>query len=439
MNILYRIRNNHVLLRLLGGAGAGVLIKAGAAGLSLAMFTVLAWVTDAESFGVVGFCFSLATLLAVGGSFGQRMMSLKDAAIAHARADNQALSIIGKSSLAISFWGTSGLSLLIIPAWALGVLELDFWVFVAMGLLAAALAFAETAVHFFRGYRSVAFALLPRDILWRLAVLITCCAVLAMSLQLSAAAALWLMGLSLLMLTGLQVLSAPHLRSPTPGPQVAAAARARLRAGLPLWGTSLVQTVSGPVLGPVILGMVISPDEVGPFFAAFRIALVLDLFTLAAGMVVSPLVARGHANKSFSEVHTTLRYSVVLVSLATFISFLVILFAGSRLLSLMNPEFASAAPALTILGCGFLVSVCCGPVLNILELVGQEKLLLRRLAWFNSLCLLAMVPAAYFFGMFGAALCTAALRTVVHINLLLVVKRQIGIDPSIFAIWGHKS
>ncbi|MDF3419973.1 hypothetical protein HKX23_16570 [Sulfitobacter sp. KE29] len=438
MNILYRIKYNQVLLRLLGGAGAGVIIKAGAAGLSLAMFTVLAWVTDAESFGVVGFCFSLATLLAVCGSFGQRMMSLKDAAIAHERADNQALAIIGKSSLAISFLGTSGMALLLVPVWALGGLQLDFWVFVAMVLLAVALAFAETAVHFFRGYRSVAFALLPRDILWRLAVIIACIAVLAMSLRLSAAVALWLLGLSLLLLTGLQALSASHMRSPTPVPQVTAAAHVRLRAGLPLWGTSLVQTVAGPVLAPVILGMVISPDEVGPFFAAFRIALVLDLFTLAAGMVVAPLVARGYANKNFAEVRTTLRYSVLMVSFATFVSFLVILFAGGWLLALMNPAFESAAPALTILGCGFLVSVCCGPVPNILELVGQEKLLLRRLAWFSGLCLLALVPAVHFYGMTGAALCIAGLRAAVHINLLLVVKRQIGIDPSIFSIFGNK-
>lgn len=436
MKALHRVKGNKVFLRLLGGGGMGVLIKGSAAGLSLAMFAVIAWVTDTESFGIIGFCFSLATLFAVAGSFGQRMMSLKDAAVAYDQADSRQLGLIGKSGLLTVVLGTLACALLFAPAKALGFLQLDTQVYAAMAFLAAALAFAENTVHFFRGYRPVAFSLLPRDILWRLAVLAVCLAALGFSLRLSAAAALWILGLSLFLLTGIQAASDPHLRRPAPLPEVVSAAAARLRAGVPLWGTSLVQTVSGPVLAPVILGLVMSPDEVGPFFAAFRIALVLDLFTLASSMVVAPLVARGHASGNFAEAQAMLRYSVLLVSLATFAVFLVILFAGGWLLALMNPEFASAAPALTILGAGFLISVCCGPVPNILELAGHEKLLLRRLVWLNGLCLIALLPATEHFGMTGAALCTAGLRAATHITLLFTVKKRIGIDPSIFSLRG---
>lgn len=435
MTLLDRINGNPRLLRLLGGGSVGVLIKAAAAGLSLAMFATLAWVTDTESFGVVGFCFSLATLLAVAGSFGQRMMSLKDAAIARDQSEDAKLAVIGQSGTLIVAVGTALFALLLLPARSLGIIDLDPGVFAAMAGLAVALALAENTVHFFRGYRAIAFALLPRDILWRLLVMAVCMIALLASVTLSTPSALWLLGLSLLGLICAQLISEPILRRRTPAPALLSESRVRLRHGLPFWGTSMIQTVSGPVLAPVILGVMMSPDTVGPFFAAFRIALVLDLFTLAAGMVVAPLVAKGHASGQYEGLQASLRYSVLLVSAATLGCFLIIVFFGADLLALMNPDFASAAPALTVLGLGYLVAVLCGPVPSILELAGQEKLLFRRLIWFNLACLIALVPATQYYGMMGAAICSAGLRAAIHIGLLFTVKHQLGIDPSIFSVW----
>jgi O-antigen/teichoic acid export membrane protein len=328
---------------------------------------------------------------------------------------------------------------LLFLAKSFGLLQLDTQVFVAMVGLAVALAVAENSVHFFRGYRSIPFSLLPRDVLWRLVVLAFCFGALVFSLRLSAAEAIWILGLTLIFLTAIQLGSDRNLYRPTGVWSLVSVSANRVRRGLTLWSTSMVQTVGGPVLAPVILGVMMSPDEVGPFFAAFRIALILDLFTLASSMVVAPLIARGHVSGNLSEAQATLRYSVLLVSLATFVSFLIILFFGDRLLALMNPDFVNAAPALTILGCGYLISVCCGPVPNIMELAGQEKLLLLRLIWFNSICLIALFPATEYFGMMGAAICTAGLRAAIHITLLFTVKKRVGIDPSIFSVWGKKT
>ena len=433
--MLNRISGNQKLMRLLGGGSIGVAIKAAAAGLSLAMFAALAWVTDTQSFGVIGFCFSLATLLAVAGSFGQRMMSLKDAAIAHEAGDEEKLARIGQSGTLIVSLGTLLCALLLLPAQAAGVIDLDLSVFVAMAGLAVALALAENTVHFFRGYRSIAFALLPRDILWRLMVMAVCLIALMTSLTLSALPALWLLGLTLLGVTVAQLCSEPILRQTSTFRALVSDCRKRMRHGLPFWGTSMVQTVSGPVLAPVILGVIMTPDAVGPFFAAFRIALILDLFTLAASMVVAPLVAKGHANGKYQDIQASLRYSVLLVSAATLVCFLILVFFGADILALMNPDFASAAPALTILGCGFLVAVLCGPVPSVMELAGQERLLFYRLIWFNLACLIALVPATLYLGMTGAALCAAGLRAVTHIALLFTVKSRLGIDPSILSVW----
>ena len=433
--MLDRIRGNQKLMRLLGGGSIGVLIKAAAAGLSMAMFAALAWVTDTESFGVIGFCFSLATLLAVAGSFGQRMMSLKDAAIAHDASDRTKLALIGQSGTVLVAAGTIVFTLLLLPARSMGLIDLNLPVFMAMAGLALALALAENTVHFFRGYRSITFALLPRDILWRLMVIAGCGIALWASFTLSATAALWLLGLSLLALISTQLLGEPVLRQPSPTRGLMTECRARLRQGLPFWGTSMIQTVSGPVLTPVILGIMMSPDAVGPFFAAFRIALVMDLFTMASGMVVAPLVAQGHASGRYEDMQASLRYSVLLVSAATLACFLIIVIFGADLLALMNPEFASAAPVLTVLGLGFLIAVLCGPVPTVLELAGQENLLFRRSVWLNLACLVVLIPATHYFGMMGAAICAAALRAGIHIVLLVAVKDRLGVDPSILSVW----
>ncbi|WP_170433211.1 lipopolysaccharide biosynthesis protein [Ruegeria arenilitoris] len=438
MTLLKRINGNQRLMRLVGGGSVGVLIKGSAAGLSLAMFAALAWVTDTESFGVIGFCFSLATLLAVAGSFGQRMMSLKDAAIARDTSENTRLTLIGQSSTMIVALGTLLFSLLLLPARDMGIIDLDLTVFVAMAGLAVTLALAENTVHFFRGYRSIAFALIPRDILWRLSVIAVCMIALIASFTVPTTPALWVLSLPLLGLICAQLLSEPALRDGSHIGDLISEGRRRVRNGLPFWGTSMIQTVSGPVLAPVILGVMMSPDAVGPFFAAFRIALVLDLFTLAAGMVVAPLVAKGHANSQYEDMQASLRYSVLLVSAATLICFLIIVFFGENILALMNPDFTSAAPALTVLGLGFLIAVLCGPVPNIMELAGLENLLFKRLIWFNLACLVVLVPATQHFGMMGAAVCSAGLRAAVHITLLFTVKSHLRIDPSIFSLW-HKA
>jgi O-antigen/teichoic acid export membrane protein len=434
MSLLGKLRQKDSLMRLLRGGFVGLMIKGGAAALSLLMFAAIARVTDTAAFGVIGFCFSLATLLAVYGSVGQRMMALKDAAIAHDAGDAHALSLTAKSSMLIVVFGTFLMGILVFPAAGFGIIDLSpalIWTTIA---LAVALALGENVVHYFRGFRSVAFSLTPRDILWRAVVLGVCVTCGFAAIHLSALVVLWIMAISLTLLCGAQFLSDPATRHPVPFGELARAIALRVRVGVHLWGTSAIQTVSGPVLAPVILGVMISPDEVGPFFAAFRIALVLDLFTMASSMVIAPMVARGSAQGRLEDIQATLRHSVLLVSGATCLCVLVIFLFGAELLSLMNPEFATAAPALSVLALGFLVSVLCGPVPNIMELTGQERPLLRLLIWSNTLCLIAFFPMTHFGGMMGAAICAAGLRAYIHIHLLLRLRRTLGVDPSILSL-----
>lgn len=411
----------------------GLTIKVLAAVLSLAMFAAIARVTSTEDFGSYGFAFSLATLLAVAGSFGQRMFVLKEGAVLHAAGDAEGLAATGLAGVVIVASGTLGFALVAKLCDMQGWIALGDGIWAAMAALALALALAEYCTHLFRSFRSVAFSLVPRDILWRGAV-IAICALSALGSGLGAVSALLASALSLLVMIGAQYLWAAETRASL---RLGILRRLRLgtslRAARHLWGTSLIQTIGGPVLAPVLLGLVLTPADVGPFFAAMRIALVMDLFTMAASMVVAPVVARQIRTGELASLQKVLSQSVIGVSAATGVSLLAILVFGDQFLALMNPDFAAAKGALVILACGYLVSVMTGPVPTIMELSGLEALLFRRLLWSNGFAFAAFWPMIWLFGMEGAALCVAGLRVFIHVSLLMPLRARLGIDPSIGA------
>ena len=74
------LANDDVMAKLARGGMAALIIKIGGAGLSFLMFLMLARAMSAEEYGRFGFAFSLATLLAVVGSFGFRSLVLRYAA-----------------------------------------------------------------------------------------------------------------------------------------------------------------------------------------------------------------------------------------------------------------------------------------------------------------------------------------------------------------------
>lgn len=318
LKIISKIKDNSSAKSILGSGIVGLIIKVGAAALSLLMFAAIARVTSTEDFGTFGFAFSLATVLAVVGSMGQRMFGLKTAAILHDSGDIAEMSKVLLSGIFIVTCGTLLASVFFYALSPEDLMSGGVATILTTSLLAISLALIEYIVHFFRGFRSVAASLLLRDILWRVVVILFCCFVAIFASTVDAITVILFMAVALIFISAAQVLLDPVGRQIFKSRlNLSRILLDNVRSSRFLWGTSIVQTVGGPVLTPVILGFILSPKEVGPFFAAMRIALVMDLFTMAASMVISPMVARMVEFDKRDDLQSSLSLSSLAVSLAT--------------------------------------------------------------------------------------------------------------------------
>ncbi|MGZ2256678.1 lipopolysaccharide biosynthesis protein [Roseobacter sp. A03A-229] len=408
-----------------------LVIKVGAAGTSFLMFLALAQALPADAYGQFGFAFALATLLSVLASFGQRGLALKYASIYLGNDDVPALAGL----LRFGFAFILGLGVLACVAVAIVGAMMGNPYLIAVGPLALALSIAEYQAHFLRAYGNMALALAPRDIGWRVLVILIALAAMDGLLQMTTAqTALALMAATLLLISAAQLFFyAPMRRLIRTSAPVPDTTRSEWRhASVGLWGTSFVQT-AGPNLAVVILGLFTTPDETGPFFSALRIAMVLSLFLIAANMAGGSLIARSYAARDRALLQRICTSVARLTSIPTALCFLAFLIMGKDLLRLFGDSFDSAFLPLVILSAGYLLSTFMGPTVQVMETTGHERHYLRILT-VTTCSVLALMPVAILLAdMIGAALMISANMVISRGLCYRFILRTLHIAPGIFA------
>ncbi|MBT9386742.1 lipopolysaccharide biosynthesis protein [Pseudooceanicola sp. CBS1P-1] len=425
-----------LMRRLLRGGIMALIIKVGAAGFQFLMFLMLARAMGKAEYGLFGFGFSLATLLAVGGSFGQRMLSLRFLGI-YASEDKPLLAAgVIRNGFRIVVGGTAVVSLLcalVLPVFKPG---LDIGFLLLTGVFAIILALAEYFSFVLRSYGGMTLSLAPRDVIWR--ALVTLAALpFAFGLLPQMNAAWGMVMITVLLFicifgqTLMHAATRPHalLRAPAQYEH-----KRWLQAAWGLWGTSFVQ-IAAPNLTIVILGLLLSPEETGPVFAALRIAALLNLFLLAANMVASPLISRFYHEKKFADLQRTCTAIAVLSSVTAGLIFVLLMFEGRFFLNLFGPGFAMAHPELVIVAAAYVVNTLTGPTSALLELSGHERAAFRMITITNVIAMAAMPFATWSFGSVGAACCLAFSIIGWNVQAVVYARRNVGVDPSVFGLF----
>ncbi len=425
-----------LLKKLLRGGIMALVIKVGAAGFQFLMFLVLARGMSGPDYGVFGFGFSLGTLLAVGGSFGQRMLVLRFLSVYLSEGKTRLATGVLRDGVFIVLGGTAVLSLavaLVLPLFEEGV-STGFLLWTA--LFAVAMALAEYFAFALRAHETMTLALAPRDVIWRLLVILAALPAAAGLLPaFSANGAMAMITGLLLAVVMVQTLTHAATRPAALWRAPADHDRATWRqAAWGLWGTSFVQ-IAAPNLTVVILGLILSPEETGPVFAALRIALLLNLFLLAANMVASPTISRFYHEGRFRELQRTCSAIALLASATAGIIFVVLIFFGDRMLEMFGPGFAAAHDVLLIVAGAYVVNTLTGPTSVLLELTGHERAAFKLLTGMNILSMAAMVPMTWAFGAAGAAACLALSIAGWNIQAVLYARRKIGLDPSVAGLF----
>lgn len=175
-------------------AGASLGIKVATAGLTYLTFVVLARTMTQAEYGHFAFGLALATVLAVAAAFGQPNAILRfwseSQAAGRPQEARQAVrsgtTLIGLAALAI----TALLSLVVFIVTGTVTLDDSTTHFYGAAFLVLPMALAEYNSAALRAQGSLWTALLPRDILWRLAMPAATIALFALGIVLSGADAL---------------------------------------------------------------------------------------------------------------------------------------------------------------------------------------------------------------------------------------------------------
>ncbi|MBX9758596.1 MAG: lipopolysaccharide biosynthesis protein [Beijerinckiaceae bacterium] len=203
-----------------------------------------------------------------------------------------------------------------------------------------------------------------------------------------------------------------------------------VRASAPL-GVVVLADQAGGFADVIALGFMASPEETGAYFAAARLVALVALGTFAVSVVSGRRFALHHARGESRELLEHVRASTRWTFLGSLLLVLFLAPAGPLLLSLFGRDFMSAAPALTILGCGLLARAACGQAEELLVVTGHERTSARIAIACALLALVSCFPAAELFGVTGVAAAmalTAAIRSFLFIR---AARRLTGFNPAV--------
>lgn len=416
-----------------------LIVKAAGVGLSFVMFVVIARLTEAAEYGRFAFLFAL-------GSFGGAV----------ARAGQQTLvlrylpeyEVGGRTDAAKGLLVTGSRWLLSAAAMVIALILLAAvgtrWMEVSIpasvvglaALLVVPLALADYFCSIMRVHGFVLAALLPRDVAWRLGAILGAGALAwALARSLTAAEAFVVVAGVLAFVVSAQAIQL--VRKLPVSIRRAAATRDDLtrwrRSSLWLWLASSA-LVALPHLSVVIVGLFLRPVEIGAFFAAQKVALLLSLPLVAANFIGAPLISRSWALGDREDTQRVCRTTVSGLIIPSVAGFLLIALASAHLLRLFDPAFAIAGTALIILAVGELVNALCGPSGFLMTMTGHEREQVRILCIGQGSGLLATAFGAYAFGLNGAAAGVAFGAILWNFLTWMKATRSLGVDPTVLSL-----
>lgn len=418
------------------GGSVALLLRVISVALAYAMFVTLARYLGDTEYGIFGFTFSLATFAAVVAALGQQMLVLRLIPVYEGEANaamvrglvrlSGSAVLIGGVVAAVLVFGVS----LLWPENQYADAELAAWT----GALIVVLAVGQYLAYALRGFGSIVFALAPRDILWRAAVIIAVVLVSVVSPGITAVTALKVCTLTLAGILFLQVALHPtlrsivfrHGRSTTDSRQWTKDSRG-------LWAVTVLQAL-GPNVSVVLLGLAMSFEAVGPFFAAMKTATLMNLPLVAGNIVGAPMISRFYHSGQIGDVQRVSNYLVLFITFPVLVGFVGIWLFGGTILGLFGEGFADASMAMTILAFGNLINALCGPTAFLMNMTGHQSRYVSILFTTQVVSLACLPPAAIYYGLEGAAWVVALSMIWRNLWVWQWARGNIGVDPTVVGV-----
>jgi O-antigen/teichoic acid export membrane protein len=418
------------------GAIAGI-IKLASAGLSFAMFFVIAMVTDERQFGLYGAAYAGASLASFFNTLGQQSAVLRfwpefasagNYRTAHGfMARSLTLAAIGAVASAVL------VGLLGVIPWFHDETPEWFALCLASAVLALALGWSEVTSAAMRAKGTVLAGLIPRDIVWRVLTIAVVVVLWAMRVEMDASHVVMLSAVLLLLAVAPQTwaIVTTTLWAERAALTTAQAAEFR-RVTQGLWGINSVPPALGQV-STLLVAAILGPEVAGAVFVAERATRVVDLALHGINQAFAPELSgayhRGDIRFVRRLAHLTSLASIV-VALAVFGVFLIF---GKEVLAIFEPSYATPVlhATLLIFCVGTVFSSASGPVEIIMQVTGGQHRLLRILSIVQPIGLVLTAVFTFAFGPIGAAIAISGTLIAWTILGAVSLDRTIDVDPTL--------
>lgn len=206
---------------------------------------------------------------------------------------------------------------------------------------------------------------------------------------------------------------------------------------LPLFLVSLMQLLIVR-LDIILLGALAGREQAGIYAAASRVADLVVFALAAANVVVAPIIASLYAKNDLSGLQRMLTALAKGVSLFTGLIIIVLVLSGQWVLQIFGAEFVVAFAPMLILGAAQMMNALLGPVDFVMAMTGHQAQSLRIFFVATALNIALNLLLIPLYGMIGAAVATLATLIFWKLFMLVYIRRKIGVEASILAIF-HKN
>lgn len=420
------------LLRSVGSLG----IKVATAGLTYVTYVVLSRTMTESEYGHFAFGLALATVLAILAGMGQSTAVLRLWPQLRGQGGTEDAEAVVAAGSAI----TIGASLVIAGALCvLAVLSIPFLPpretinhFIGAAFLILPMALAEYNSSVLRAQGSLWTALIPRDIVWRLALPAAVIALFAVGIVLSGPDALTLSAALLIGVLLLQMSVALRRRYAILPRLAPASGHWRRWGSLSKWLLlgALIETFTLNA-DVILVGLMLDLESSGLYFNAFRTAGLMTLFTFAIELVIAPMVAEHYHAGSMRKaqaITALCAWAGFAFSLVIFALFLV---SGEFILSLFGPSYAEGHLVLLLLAFGLLFDAITGPSKIVMMMTGHERAYAALFGSIMALGFLVQIAVIPIWGIVGAAAVNMGGRILAQIVIALWCRYRIGLDTSL--------
>lgn len=185
----------------------------------------------------------------------------------------------------------------------------------------------------------------------------------------------------------------------------------------------------------LLLGAQTDTSQVALYVASSKIINLVLMGLVSANLLISPKLSSLYSQQKLTEMLSLVRTNNFFVSVLTVILILILLFFGKFVLLLFGKEYVDSYPILLTLLCGQIVNVFCGPVNLICQMADQQRsacFVIITACLIELIFCLLLIP---FFGAIGAAMSNVLSLSFMNICLVYVVKKRIGIDPTVMNVF----